>query len=366
LKNAITFILTIKGREDFTKRWYTFANNRKLPFKILIGDGDPASKINEFLESLKDDNHLDYKYYQFNDKTPQDFFKKIVTLLEKVETPYVMLCDNDDYIVEKNVLKCINFLEKNPDYVSCGGTMLGFNCLKRKEKNVILNEKIIYSIPQVSQEAPLERVVAYTNNYSFPCWYNVFRTDKLYKSFKLFVNTGICDFLLMEYFVAMSTTIFGKHAFKAEFTHYIRQTNSSQVNKTIPSFVNRIVNANLGGEIKSVLDTLSDQLVSLDKTETSENVKNSIAKAYISYMEKDKSSHKGKVDIKKVKNFLKRYNDTFRYFVPSLNKLFCYLDRRNIEAYFRKNKASLDEIKAFREQYKRIVKDVEKNTACHY
>ena len=50
--------------------------------------------------------------------TPGLFFtKKVEVVLDKVKTPYLLMCADDDFIIPKSILQCVSFLEENKDYV---------------------------------------------------------------------------------------------------------------------------------------------------------------------------------------------------------------------------------------------------------
>jgi len=354
-KDKITFILTLKGRDEFTKRIYNYYNETNFPYKILIGDGIVNSPIKQYLESDKSSNKIDYEYLEFNDETPFDYFNKLKSLLQKVDTPYVMLIDNDDYVIAQNIQKCIDFLDTSKDYVSCGGVILEFHNLFNEKRKVILNECVHYKYDLLKEfpDSPLERAVYFTKNHTASPWYNVYRTDVLKKCIERFIEADVTDFSLMEYFVSISTIISGKHKFIQSFTHYVRQRNSSQISVNITSIYSRMINGDLGNEVKKMLNSLINQIKEVSPGESMTVIKETIYKAYTNYLEKPNAKS---VTIRGIvlMNF-QRYLYSLRYFVPSINMLFRKWDMRKIKRYFSANGATSKEIEDFSNTYSGIV-----------
>lgn len=283
ISNDITFILTIKGREDFTKRAMDYYSSISFPYKILIGDGDKNSKIKTYLDSSRHLDKVDYEYFQFDDATPEHFFRKMQFLLKKVDTPYVMLMDNDDYVLAGNIPTCINFLNENSDYVACGGRIFGFRSIKGK----ILSEGPMYKPRNYAQSSPLDRSIDYLTHGTL-VWYSICKTGVLKKALDNFIETKVKDFLLMENFLAIAVLTQGKAKIFNNFFHYVRQTNTSQCGINIPSFFRRVVIASLGEEIQIFLSSLTNQLVKATSL-PAEDVKKLLSDCYASYQEKNHS-----------------------------------------------------------------------------
>jgi len=62
-----------------------------------------------------------------------DFYTNNITGLKELSSKYVVALSDDDFLVKKSVFKCLDFLRKNPDYVSAEGLSLKF-----QEKNATL------------------------------------------------------------------------------------------------------------------------------------------------------------------------------------------------------------------------------------
>lgn len=113
MSNNITFLLPIKDRIKFTKRFLSSFNcNLNIP--IIISDGS-FSKNNEFDKILKDKPNIIYKKFSF-DKNYLTFLIKLKNSIELVKTKYVTLVCDDDFYFEGQIKNAVKFLEQNPQY----------------------------------------------------------------------------------------------------------------------------------------------------------------------------------------------------------------------------------------------------------
>lgn len=351
--NKLTCILTLKGREDFSRRFFDHIKEINFPYKLLIGDGDPSSSVKTILSDARID-HINYSYLSFNDQCAQDYFYKIEKLIEQADTPYVMLCDNDDFLILNGIQKSIDFLDNNPDYISSGGEILGFNMLIKNNSVRILSEKHIYHTPlNLDNNSPLARVITYFKNYHTPCFYNIYRKEALLTSFKLFRATGINDFILMELFIALSATAQGRHHFSRNFLHYIRQTNSSQTNASIKSFIHRILYNDLAKEITIMIRALSAQILEHEKKPL-EEIEADIRSSFLYYLEKNNRQQFPRTTFNAFVSFACRWNYSFRYFFPKYNVFCMALELKLIVRKLIFHGTSSEMIEEFLTEYKSI------------
>ena len=115
MSNNITFLLPIKDRFKFTKRFLNSFNNI-LDIPIIISDGSYSKdKHNEIVKIFKDNPNIIYKKFEF-DKNYLTFLTKLKNSIELVNTKYVALvCDDDFYFLDQ-IKSAVRFLEQNPQY----------------------------------------------------------------------------------------------------------------------------------------------------------------------------------------------------------------------------------------------------------
>ena len=119
----LTLVLAMFGRKSFSKRFFQYMRLIKCPYPIIFADGnaDGYGKclVKQFSDSL-DITHIEHK------QTEKfiHYYEMQVMALDAVKTPYSMLCDNDDFIIENGINDSILFLDDNQDYASAGSPFL--------------------------------------------------------------------------------------------------------------------------------------------------------------------------------------------------------------------------------------------------
>jgi len=197
--DKITLIIPTHNRPKYLKRILDYYSDSDI--KIVVCDSSA--------ESFSTDNYPNVTYYHFKDYL---FGSKISECLNKINTPFVIFCGDDDFVILDTVKKGIKFLEKNPDYASVGGKLENF---------YNLNGKVIYQhYPKVhskdiSSIKPSQRLEEHPigfktfNNY----FYCIHRTTNLKQIFD-FAHKNLNEInlaILNEYFLSFVTTINGKH-----------------------------------------------------------------------------------------------------------------------------------------------------------
>ena len=71
-----------------------------------------------------------YKQYEnvryFHYANNMSFHEKMEDIFNHVNTPYVQLCGDDDFIVPTGIISCVEFLERNADYAAVQGHVVSF------------------------------------------------------------------------------------------------------------------------------------------------------------------------------------------------------------------------------------------------
>lgn len=126
LNEKCTIVVPLKDRHVFTLRLCLYLNEVNCSYKILFADGGITDKNEKILTSYRHlFPNLNFEYHRFPpDNTLLDFCKKMSSILELVNTPYVKGCSNDDFPILETVSECVSFLDsdKKNEYVGCGGT----------------------------------------------------------------------------------------------------------------------------------------------------------------------------------------------------------------------------------------------------
>jgi glycosyltransferase domain-containing protein len=112
-----TLLLTLWGREKITPffvKYFEKYATENLELYIADGSITPQYSPDSFHGSIK------YHYFGY-DSHFHDYILKIKNSLERIQSKYVLLIDNDDLFIPKGVDECVSFLECHPDYFSAQG-----------------------------------------------------------------------------------------------------------------------------------------------------------------------------------------------------------------------------------------------------
>lgn len=192
----ITIIIPTYNRPRQLNRLLSYYS--KFKFQIIVGDSSPNSFPN-----LK--KYKNIKYYHYPNFP---YAKKLPLIYNKVRTKYVLFCADDDFILPKAIKKCVEFLEKNPDYNSAHGHYVFF---EDHQRSLAVYPFYLKSINlDISSNKPSERVKHLLSLY-MQLLYAVTKTSDIKLAFKLLRrNPKIKNDNLVELFQAIILCINGK------------------------------------------------------------------------------------------------------------------------------------------------------------
>ena len=112
---------------NFPRRWMSFAAKYLDKFTIIVADGSGLEEIENYFKNDLSIKKLNFRYIKYpKDQTYSDYFAKLSDSINKVETKYIILADDDDFLSFQGIKKSVEFLENNNDYVTCRGIIGGF------------------------------------------------------------------------------------------------------------------------------------------------------------------------------------------------------------------------------------------------
>ncbi len=193
----LTIVLPAYGREAFTKRFVDHCD--KLPFLIELDECSSPLPVDQYFAAVRDAVH-------------------------RVNTPYVMLCDNDD-LPTIELGRCMKFLDFNTDYVCASGRIQGFHMWPDAvtgPHSAVTAQYSPYDTPDdYGQESVNDRVLAgFANSWSY---YGVYRTEALQQIRREVCELGLTNLQVHEKFCAMRTLTLGKAVCNYNFTTLYRQ-----------------------------------------------------------------------------------------------------------------------------------------------
>jgi glycosyltransferase domain-containing protein len=217
MKEAISLLIPTHNRHAYLRR--ALAYYGPAAFRTYVADSTP-----EPYKQVEDEN-LTYFHLPGLSLTG-----KIAYALEQVQTPYIVMCADDDFLIPERILDCIQFLESRPDYVAACGNSI---CYK---KNSLASGKVVFAAMythrlsyEVSAKDPFERIRQFFTPYRGG-FYAVHRTAILRKAFEN-ADTAIKNLFLNEYLTALYPLAMGAFA-ELPFLFHIREYADDSGDKT--------------------------------------------------------------------------------------------------------------------------------------
>lgn len=267
LSRDLTLILTLKGRPHFTLRYLWYANRCALRCKIVIADGEVREPFATLIENGGLFPNLDIDYVRYpDDASFALFYRKLADALRRVRTRYVMLTDNDDFVVPSGIARSIDFLTNNPTYVSCGGGVAGFSVARAPHSpcpHLVGNmDRICYRYSSnyftrdLSAESASERVLDGYRKY-MTTHYNVFRTPALAEIAEENVENNFSDLEVLEAYSAMRALVFGKIKSDSSCISYLRQYGTSLESAFERDWVHHLLRSRFSDDIRIMSDRIA-------------------------------------------------------------------------------------------------------------
>ena len=234
--NDLTILLTLKGRHLHTLRWLWHANRIRLPFHVIVADGEVHPTIDRLLSNPAIFPHLSFEYHRYNDKRLSDFYYKCVDALKKVKTPYVMMCDNDDFVFPYGLMKSIAFLDSAPDYVCAGGGIPGFTIIPQDASIAGVTGRFnrmryrcfsdgSYLCRDIDSSSAALRALGIIKNH-LVVYYSIYRTQTLRTIAEEILAYNV-NFRIHEIYWTVRTVTLGKVKSNPSYFSNFRQGNTS-------------------------------------------------------------------------------------------------------------------------------------------
>jgi len=222
-KNLMTIILPLWDRELYTPTW--IKENLFDGFDYIIADGSKADANKDIFSALDGRANVKYIRYPF-DASIADYVGKMLDAVSKVETPYVMTVDNDDFLSYEGIVACINALQHNDVFGLANGYVRSVIGMSRN----VGNSKKSYRLRSGKMDAKSlnnKTGILAINELFHPykyVYYAVFRTELCKKIWEEVVISKLDDIFLIEYLHGQLAFCYSK-MYAVNRTHYIRLSN---------------------------------------------------------------------------------------------------------------------------------------------
>src|SRR6267378_699054 len=101
MAERLTIVLPLKGRAEYTRRWFDWADRSRFPFAVVVADGGDDSGLEAALGTY---SHVRHRYVRYPyDADYARFYAKMTDALSRVTTPYVTVMDNDCFHIAEGL-----------------------------------------------------------------------------------------------------------------------------------------------------------------------------------------------------------------------------------------------------------------------
>jgi glycosyltransferase domain-containing protein len=276
----LTVLLTLKGRDLYTLRWLWHANRVKLPFPVVIADGQVNPAVARLIEDPTVFGNLQIEYRRYDDRTFRDFYFKLQDSLSSIKTPYVMMSDNDDFLFPSGIIESLDYLERAPDYVSAGAGVGHFE--SRMDTNQIPNlrgkvdrfwfqQSRAYRAYDLDSPLASKRVREAYSGFLTVC-YNVFRVEPLRTIVDETLQFNFERLDNSELYLILRAATLGKVKASPSCMSYLRQLGTSSNPSRGKDFVASISAGNYIGEIQKIVKHIATIAANADGANAGEIV----------------------------------------------------------------------------------------------
>jgi glycosyltransferase domain-containing protein len=245
--HQLTYVIPTRNRPHFLRRLLSFLTVHPPGGQILIADSSepPYQHENEALiDEFSSEVPLRYEFID------TDFVPKCVQALALVDSPWVVFCADDDFLIPASVQSCVSFLAENPDYSCAQGLMASILSFRGNRRDLIRG----FSIEQDSA-ADRFRSMA---RFWFSTFYAVYPTPVLQEGFRI---AGQCsDYQQARIYPELTLTQMSVLQGKVKFIpciHNVRQEHDQNDCRVLP----RVQDLDRGEHHYSVFrSVIADQL----------------------------------------------------------------------------------------------------------
>jgi glycosyltransferase domain-containing protein len=281
----LTLILLSNNRPKFLRRSVLFWS--KFNFKLIIVDGSFESQRDWIIKNSS--NNITYVHDQ------STFPNRLKIAAELITTKYAIFVPDDEYFLPSMLKYCVEFLEKNHEFVAVNGLAIGF---EYEEGKVIgFSQYPEWLGRQRIEEDPEMRIVSHMSSYANSLTSSVTKANLWKKCALLYAKYDFHIYPLWE----LEMNLILSFAGKSKTFNQLMQIKSSE--KTSPPIRNNIPTLTPKNNIynfwtkknfyeKKILfiDILTKELLSISEIKEYEYCKNALIKSIDEFCKQKKKN----------------------------------------------------------------------------
>ncbi len=297
--NDLTVVLTLKDRASFTYRWMRWMNDQEFPYKIFIADGGADKDVEKHLGSYQNYPNLDYEYIRYPyDSDVEVFVRKVADVASRVKTKFVMVADNDDFILLNPLEENLHLMRERDDVHTLGPGQYRFKIHKDPgsidnlacaDDAKITFRRLRYVLDQGLEDSdPLKRMLTVAEKfYSAFIYYGIHRTDDYQRINRRLQEMGTKRSVVIEWFTNNSYAIAGKLILDRSDPFLVRQDDTSQgatSTYSVENSANIFLLRDWSGQLYAMIDNLYEQYAAMGYELDSETFEECFRDAFRKHM----------------------------------------------------------------------------------
>ncbi len=284
LSKSISIIIPTHNRSKYLERCLHYYKQNLSSIPLYICDSSKEKNLSEILLGLN------YEH------CPQkSFVEKVNDTLQKVQTPFVMLCADDDFFTLGGIKSAVEFLQKNAEYSTAHGIYTRFMKIKNEWVLFPLYENGLKN--ELESDDKLNRLQHLMQSYH-PLFYAIQRIEVMQATYDSFIKNGISNLNFVEFLMAIIPISFGKIKMLPQY-YCAREHIATSAGATALSFADIMRSEKMNAEYDAFLKVVhqfvfaKEDIFSKEKTE----------KLFVAYLKKGYTSPKKKLN-KIIRQFL--------------------------------------------------------------
>lgn len=159
---SLTIVIPTHNRPVLLARQIRFLAACDCPYPILIADSSAEENAARNKKSCENfSNYIDISYTHWS-SSEFSALEKWLETIKKCETPFSVLCADDDLPNLVTYASCVHFLEQNPSFSSCAGEFLSY--YRNAQNELVFG--FDFSCESIENPDPLSRWVQLIGAYS--------------------------------------------------------------------------------------------------------------------------------------------------------------------------------------------------------
>ena len=314
----LTIVLPLWDRGhnyNFPRRWMSFAAKYLDKFNIIVADGSGLEENENYFKNDLSIKKLNFRYIKYpKDQTYSDYFAKLSDSINKVETKYIILADDDDFYSLQGIEKSVEFLENNSGYVTCRGIIGGFRLTDNLELSSldIMDKSHLNSlIDNKASDRYFSKLFAGSSTF-----YDVHLTEFQKKNFMILHENNFIEPVMVEMMPESLDVIEGKIG-RINEIYLMRQVGNNNAHhaqfvKKYGSILNRLAFGDFSHDLKIWANIISKELAQKDNISIKKSY-DYITELFIRRLQEDYENVNLKNDNFRylIKNYVKRNLPTF-------------------------------------------------------